>query len=73
MSPGAIEGRLREVSRIAGSLRPEDRLQGKLDLRPEAVTRRLREASDLLTLCQALSAAPPSLGMDVPFLHSKAK
>jgi len=73
MSPGAIEGRLREVSRVAGSLRPEDRLHGKLDLRPEAVARRLREASDLLAMCRALSAASPSPRTDVPFLNSKPK
>ena len=52
-----VEARLREASRLAGSLRPEHRLATKVDLSGRAVARRLKEASDLLTLCRALSRA----------------
>jgi hypothetical protein len=45
MSPAAIEVRLRETSRLAGSLRPEHRLATKIDLSGTAVGRRLKEAS----------------------------
>ena len=55
MSPQAVEARLREASRLAGSWRPEARLQTKLDMRGLAVAARLKEASDLLDLCRALS------------------
>ncbi len=57
MSPDAIDARLRAASAVAGSLRPEDRLATKIDLSEQGVTRRLKEASDLLDLCRALSAA----------------
>jgi hypothetical protein len=60
MSPAAIDGRLRQASRLAGSLRPEHRLATKIDLTGAAVARRLREASDLLDLCRALARAGAS-------------
>jgi len=41
LGPVAIEARLREASRLAGSLRPEKRLETKLDLRGPAVAARL--------------------------------
>lgn len=52
-TPDAVDARLREASRLAGSLRPEDRLQTKIDLSGVAVASRLREASELLDLCRA--------------------
>ena len=55
MSPQAVEARLREASRLAGSWRPEARLETKLDMRGPAVAARLREASNLLDVCRALS------------------
>jgi hypothetical protein len=57
MSPAAIDARLREVSRLAGSLLPEDRLATKIDLSGRGVAARLKEASDLLDLCRALAQA----------------
>jgi hypothetical protein len=55
LSPAAIDARLREASRLAGSLRPEHRLTTKIDLSANGVARRLRTASDLLQLCLALA------------------
>jgi hypothetical protein len=57
LSAAAIEARLREASRLAGSLRPEARLETKLDLTGAGVAARLKEASDLLDLCRALADA----------------
>jgi hypothetical protein len=57
MAPKEIEVRLREASRLAGSLRPEDRLVTKIDLGGSRVFARLKEASDLLELCRALAGA----------------
>jgi hypothetical protein len=57
LSAAAIGARLREASRLAGSLRPEARLETKIDLRGPAVARRLKEASELLDLCRALARA----------------
>ena len=57
LSASAIEARLREASRRAGSLRPAARLETKIDLSERGVTGRLREASELLELCRALAAA----------------
>jgi hypothetical protein len=54
MSAPAIEARLRAASDLAGSLRPEDRLEAKIDLSREGVLARLRMASDLLEACCAL-------------------
>lgn len=61
MSGAAVEARLREVSRAAGSLRPEARLEAKLDMSGATVAARLKEASDLLDLCRQLAGAgrPP--------------
>lgn len=55
-----VEARLREASRLAGSLRPEDRLATKIDLSPTGIAARLREASDLYDLCRALARAGAS-------------
>lgn len=57
MSPAAIDARLQEAGRLAGSLRPEERLTTKIDLSGAAIAARLREASDLLDLCRALARA----------------
>lgn len=56
LSAAAIDARLREASRLAGSLRPEHRLETKIDLSPAGVAARLKIASDLLDLCRALRA-----------------
>jgi hypothetical protein len=58
MSRAAIEARLRAASDLAGSLRPEDRLETKIDLSAQGVEARLRMASDLLEACGALKPAP---------------
>jgi hypothetical protein len=60
MSSTEIVARLREASRLAGSLRPEDRLATKIDLTGTRVSARLKEASDLLDLCRALGRAGSS-------------
>ncbi len=60
LSGPAIEARLREASRLAGSLRPEARLETKLNMGGEAVAARLREASDLLDLCRELARSRPA-------------
>jgi hypothetical protein len=57
----ASAARLREARRRAGSLRPEKRLETKLDLRGPAVAARLRQASDLLELCRQLRRATDHL------------
>ncbi len=57
MSGPAVGQRLREVSELAGSLRPEDRLNTKIDLSAEGVARRLREVSELLQLCNLFRKA----------------
>lgn len=57
MSAPAVEARLRAASARAGSLRPEDRLETKIDLSRDAVVARLRMASDLLDACRALKQA----------------
>lgn len=57
MSAVAIGARLREASRLAGSLRPEARLETKVDMSGAAVAARLKESSDLLDLCRALAAS----------------
>jgi hypothetical protein len=58
MSAAAVEARLRAASDLAGSLRPEDRLETKIDLSAKGVEARLRMASDLLEACRALKRAP---------------
>ena len=57
LSPAAIAARLREASDQAGSLRPEDRLETKIDLTGAGIARRLLEASDLLDICRTLARA----------------
>jgi hypothetical protein len=54
LSAAAIDTRLREASHLAGSLRPERRLDSKLDMSGAAVAARLQTVSDLLDLCRAL-------------------
>ena len=56
-SGAEVEARLREASRLAGSLRPEDRLATKIDLSAAGIAARLKEASDLLETCRALARA----------------
>jgi hypothetical protein len=60
MSSTEIAARLREASRLAGSLRPEDRLATKIDLTGTRILARLKEASDLLDVCRALAGAGSS-------------
>ncbi len=67
LSPGAIEGRLREASRLAGSLLPEARLATKIDLSAAGIAGRLREASELLDLCRTLGRA----GQHLPELQQE--
>lgn len=57
MSPDAVAARLRDASRLAGSLCAEARLKTKLDMGATAIAARLREASDLLELCRELRSA----------------
>ena len=59
LSAAAIEARLRAASDMAGSLRPEDRLESKIDLSRAGVEARLRMASDLLEACRTLKQAMP--------------
>jgi hypothetical protein len=56
MDPEAIYARLKQVSDLA-DLRPEHRLDSKLDMSPAGVLRRLRIASELRDLCNALARA----------------
>jgi hypothetical protein len=57
MTADAIDARLRSASRLAGSLRPEHRLDTKIDMSGAAVAARIREASDLLDVCRELARA----------------
>jgi hypothetical protein len=54
LSAAAIDARLRKASQLAGSLRPELRLETKLDMSGAGVAARLKTASDLLDLCRTL-------------------
>ncbi len=56
MHPEAVRARLREASRLA-DLRPERRLDAKLDMSPAGVSRRLEIAAELLALCRDLARA----------------
>lgn len=56
LNPDAVHARLRQVSDLA-DLRPEHRLDAKLDMSPEGVLARLRMASELRDLCNALAKA----------------
>ena len=53
----AVADRLRRVALLAGGLRPESRLDTKIDLTARGVTSRLTEASELLALCRRLARA----------------
>jgi hypothetical protein len=53
LDAATVAARLRELSRLA-DLRVDRRLDLKVDLGPEAVTRRLRRQSALRTLCLRL-------------------
>jgi hypothetical protein len=59
LTASAIEARLRQASLLAGSLRPEARLETKIDLGGRAIAARLMEASNLLELCRTLARARP--------------
>jgi hypothetical protein len=56
LDPEAILARLELASSLA-DLRPEHRLDAKLDMSPAGVTRRLQLASELSELCTALGEA----------------
>jgi hypothetical protein len=53
----AITRRLMQAS-AASDLNAARRLDAKIDLSPEGVSRRLRECSELLELCRRLRALP---------------
>lgn len=59
LSARAIEARLRKASQLAGSLRPERRLETKLDMSAAGLAARLKTASDLLDLCRTLARKGP--------------
>jgi len=61
MRPGSVTVRLRQVS-TASNLRPERRLDSKLALSPSALTRRLRQVSELRDLCHKLGQAGRGAG-----------
>ena len=56
LDPEAVYARLKLASDLA-DLRPERRLDAKLDMSPAGVRRRLQLASDLTDLCLALARA----------------
>jgi hypothetical protein len=56
MSKAATTERLRHASAIS-DLKPERRLEGKLDMSSAGVTARLKEAAALLDLCRDLARA----------------
>jgi hypothetical protein len=56
MAPEAVFARLKLASDLA-DLRPEHRLDAKLDMSPRGVMRRLQIASELRDLCNALARA----------------
>jgi hypothetical protein len=66
LSAPAVEARLREASHLAGSLRPERRLDAKLDLSSAGVAARLKTASDLLHMCRMLARKSPPAGPTGP-------
>jgi len=72
MTGQAIDARLRETSRLAGSLRPEDRLTTKIDLSGGAVARRLKDASDLLRLCRTLARGRVPIVSDIDLRDDEA-
>lgn len=56
LAPQDVYARLARVSELA-DLRPEHRLDAKLDMSPDGVLARLRMASELRDLCLALAQA----------------
>lgn len=67
LSPEAIVDRLKQAS-DASDLRPERRLDAKLDMSAAGIERRLREVSELLALCESLSAATRGFSPRTPGL-----
>ncbi len=59
-----VERRLREASRLS-DLDGASRVATKIDMSPAGVSRRLREASDLLDACRQLAALRPVQPGDV--------
>jgi hypothetical protein len=55
-TPEQVYARLKQASDLA-DLRPERRLDAKLDMSPAGVLRRLQLASELSDLCRALAEA----------------
>lgn len=58
MAPKAIRERLERASALA-DLRPERRLDAKLDMSSAGIRRRLELVSELNELCAALARAKP--------------
>jgi hypothetical protein len=58
-SPAAVAARIAEVGRIS-DFHPDRRMDAKVPMTREAVTARLREASDLRDLCLALGRSRPA-------------
>jgi hypothetical protein len=56
MRPTAITARLRAASALA-DLRPDHRLDAKIDLSPQAITDRLKSVSALRDLCARIAVA----------------
>jgi hypothetical protein len=56
MEPAAVLARL-EIASSLSDLRPEHRLDAKLDMSPAGVTRRLQIASELSEPCRVLGEA----------------
>jgi hypothetical protein len=57
MNPRAVTDRLRAASALS-DLRPDRRLDAKLDMTREGITRRLRQVADLLDVSNKLRAGP---------------
>jgi hypothetical protein len=66
LSAAAIDARLRKASQLAGSLRPDRRLETKLDMSATGVAARLKTASDLLDLCHTLAHKRPPVAPSEP-------
>jgi hypothetical protein len=59
-----------EESSLVSALRPESRLDAKLDMSPEGIARRIKEASDLNALCELLGRTKAgSKGASKPRLY----
>lgn len=55
LSPIEVAARLAAAS-AASDLRATERLSAKIDMSPRGIARRLREASELLAVCQRLAS-----------------